>query len=205
MNCETCLGPLTKIHNQDYHHCPRCNSYRFPTDLASSVDPIVPLGKAVEAHCASCDGGLSMGTLHGRWAVCYCDNCRGFLIESGSLQVIAHDLRAHYVGEDDVPVAIDPQELSRQRSCPACLGKFDTHPYYGPGNVVIDSCPDCELTWLDHGELATIMRAPGARPSPDSSPVVPTYTHFPTDVVAESIVATGKFVIKNALRYVVMH
>ena len=91
------------------------------------------------------------------------------------------------------------------RNCPACLERFETHPYCGPGNVVIDSCRDCELTWLDHGELATIMRAPGQRPSPDSSPVVPTDTHIPTDPVAEALTETTKFVIRNALRYMVVH
>ena len=200
MKCETCLGALTKIHNQDYHRCAGCNSYRFPLQLTSSVDPIVAVGKTVEAECPKCDITLQLGLIHGRWNVCYCQNCRGFLIESGALQVIAHELRASYVGQDDVPVAIDPSELRCERSCPACRGQFDTHPYYGPGNVVIDSCHRCGLTWLDHGELATIMRAPGKRPSPDSSPVVPTYTHFPTDVVAE----TTMFVIKNALRFIAM-
>jgi Zn-finger nucleic acid-binding protein len=36
-----------------------------------------------------------------------------------------------------------------------------THPYYGPGNVVIDTCTACDLVWLDFGELAQIVDAPG--------------------------------------------
>jgi hypothetical protein len=36
-----------------------------------------------------------------------------------------------------------------------------THPYYGPGNVVIDSCESCDLLWLDFGELKQIVDAPG--------------------------------------------
>ena len=36
-----------------------------------------------------------------------------------------------------------------------------THPYYGPGNVVIDTCETCELVWLDFGELKQIVDAPG--------------------------------------------
>ena len=204
MNCQNCLGPVNKIHNQDYHHCPACHSYQFPEPMESSVDPIVPAGKSVEGDCPKCNTGLLLGLIHGRWNVCYCHICRGFLLESGALQVIAHFLRANYDGQDDAPVPIDPSELSCQRDCPACLARFDTHPYYGPGNVVIDSCHGCGLTWLDHGELATIMRAPGVRPSPDSSPVVPTYTHVPTDGVADALTATTKFVIKSALQYVVM-
>lgn len=36
-----------------------------------------------------------------------------------------------------------------------------THPYYGPGNVVIDTCEDCNIVWLDFGELSQIVDAPG--------------------------------------------
>jgi Zn-finger nucleic acid-binding protein len=35
------------------------------------------------------------------------------------------------------------------------------HPYYGPGNVVIDTCSRCDLIWLDFGELKQIADAPG--------------------------------------------
>ena len=38
---------------------------------------------------------------------------------------------------------------------------METHPYYGPGNVIIDSCGDCDLIWLDAGELKQIEHAPG--------------------------------------------
>jgi Zn-finger nucleic acid-binding protein len=37
---------------------------------------------------------------------------------------------------------------------------MDTHPYGGPGNVIIDTCENCSVNWLDHGELQRIVRAP---------------------------------------------
>jgi Zn-finger nucleic acid-binding protein len=39
--------------------------------------------------------------------------------------------------------------------------RLETHPYYGPGNVVIDSCAACDVIWLDFGELKQIVDAPG--------------------------------------------
>jgi Zn-finger nucleic acid-binding protein len=33
--------------------------------------------------------------------------------------------------------------------------------YYGPGNIVIDTCPPCDLVWLDAGELQRAIDAPG--------------------------------------------
>jgi Zn-finger nucleic acid-binding protein len=38
---------------------------------------------------------------------------------------------------------------------------MNTHPYYGPGSIVIDSCGNCGLVWLDGGELETVINAPG--------------------------------------------
>jgi Zn-finger nucleic acid-binding protein len=34
------------------------------------------------------------------------------------------------------------------------------HIYGGPGNVVIDSCENCQVNWLDHGELRRMALAP---------------------------------------------
>ena len=39
---------------------------------------------------------------------------------------------------------------------------MDTHPYYGPGNIVIDNCPACHIIWLDAAELKAIQEAPGS-------------------------------------------
>jgi len=43
---------------------------------------------------------------------------------------------------------------------------METHFYAGPGNVVMDSCENCELIWLDRGELMHIARAPDSREAP---------------------------------------
>jgi Zn-finger nucleic acid-binding protein len=37
---------------------------------------------------------------------------------------------------------------------------MSVHPYYGPGNAVVDTCGDCLLVWLDHSELSVIVTAP---------------------------------------------
>ena len=45
--------------------------------------------------------------------------------------------------------------------CPNCEGPMLTDWYYGPGNIVIDTCPACDLVWLDAGELRRVVDAPG--------------------------------------------
>ena len=36
-----------------------------------------------------------------------------------------------------------------------------TYQYMGPGNIVIDTCHDDDLIWLDYGELKKVVNAPG--------------------------------------------
>jgi Zn-finger nucleic acid-binding protein len=69
--------------------------------------------------------------------------------------------RSRAVGAPVTPRAIDQREMKRQVRCPSCRQAMDVHPYYGPGNVVIDSCSRCDLIWLDLGELNQITDAPG--------------------------------------------
>ena len=78
--------------------------------------------------------------------------------------------RAHR--EQEIARPIDHSTRSRRLRCPACERSLETHPYYGPGNVVIDSCAECGYVWLDHGELASVERAAGGRgPSSMSLPI----------------------------------
>ena len=36
-----------------------------------------------------------------------------------------------------------------------------THPHMGPGTIVIDTCDQCNLIWLDPGEFLRVINAPG--------------------------------------------
>jgi hypothetical protein len=54
----------------------------------------------------------------------------------------------------------DRATTERHLDCPQCHARMDTHPYEGPGNVVVDSCSICYLIWLDSGEILRIVRAP---------------------------------------------
>ena len=47
---------------------------------------------------------------------------------------------------------------------------MEVHPYYGPGNIIIDSCQECQYVWLDHGELRTVERSEGGA-EPETLPI----------------------------------
>ena len=164
MNCENCNTTMPKVHGQNHFECRPCNAFHFPTSIEEAEDSLQATGKMTEFQCCKCDQPLELGKLRNMLDVCFCDNCRGFVIDSESLGEVITELRRNYDGEDDKPRPINPDDLDAQHPCPACAEPMDAHPYYGPGNVVIDTCQHCKLGWLDHGELATIVRAPGVRP-----------------------------------------
>ena len=55
---------------------------------------------------------------------------------------------------------LDEQRVARERAshrmrCPRCGGHLVEHEHHG---VKIDTCPDCNGTWLDAGELEQLER-----------------------------------------------
>lgn len=90
--------------------------------------------------------------------VCYCGHCHGFLAEIDSFGVIVSKRRTNHGPNENCTEPIDSAELKRILTCPNCRQRMDTHPYFGGGNAVVDTCEGCGLIWLDVGELAIIER-----------------------------------------------
>ena len=164
MNCHNCHGHMIQVRNQNHYYCQPCNTFQFPTDIESAEDGLKPSGKVTDFQCPKCKLALEVGLLRGLVDVCFCQNCRGYVIDSSTLGHVITELRGSYQGPDDIPRPLDPREMDELDTCPACWELMDAHPYYGPGNVVLDTCIHCQLVWFDHGELARIVRAPGVRP-----------------------------------------
>ena len=51
--------------------------------------------------------------------------------------------------------------MHRRVICPQCGMDMIADRYYGPGNIIMDSCAGCDLLWLDYGELKQVIDAPG--------------------------------------------
>ena len=69
-------------------------------------------------------------------------------------------LRSRREADPNIPGSLDWKGLQRHIRCPRCANEMDTHPYGGPGNIVIDDCERCALNWLDYGELQRVIVAP---------------------------------------------
>ena len=156
-SCENCGAPMQPVRGRDYLYCEYCGSFAFPEP---SPDGVVLLGQRGEVDCPVCSTTLTTAAV-AEVRVLQCTTCRGVLAGQEAFSAIVKFVRAQTSGEPDPVRPVNQAELEREIDCPYCGQVMDTHPYYGPGNVVIDNCPRCSVVWLDYGELGVIRDAPG--------------------------------------------
>jgi len=145
--------------------CEYCQSVYFPE---KNDDGVRVLDEPSGQDCPVCSVPLFHAYL-GKSPIIYCTKCNGMLIAMGMLEGMIEELRDEH-GAGAAPVAGDKDDLGRKINCPQCHRPMDAHFYAGPGNVVIDSCEECCLIWLDRGALMRIVRAPDSPPESASSP-----------------------------------
>lgn len=120
------------------------------------MDRILPTGAILDSECPCCSHPLQTGLIEGRRGL-YCDHCFGILLRHEDFAGIIQERQSRRTGiESSEPRAIDPASFERRLNCPSCQVSMDVHPYYGPGNIVIDTCVPCGFMWLDHGELTRV-------------------------------------------------
>ncbi|MBI5030777.1 MAG: zf-TFIIB domain-containing protein [Chloroflexi bacterium] len=156
MNCENCGAPMRLVRNHDYYVCDYCGTFHHPDP---NRDGVRVLGESSDSECPVCQLMLVTAALD-RNPVLYCPNCRGILIHQ-AIFVFCLDYLRKRSKTPTPPQRFDPKELERPLRCPRCHRDMNTHPYGGPGNIVIDNCYTCSLVWLDYGELNRILTAPG--------------------------------------------
>jgi Zn-finger nucleic acid-binding protein len=135
--------------------CDYCQSTYFPE---KNDDGVRVLDEPSGQECPLCNVPLMRAVL-AKVPIIYCTGCRGILLPMQALEDLVEELRAEQ-GSEALPTAPDSEDLQRRIECPQCHHRMDAHFYAGPGNVVIDSCEDCCLVWLDRGALPRIVHAP---------------------------------------------
>lgn len=158
MNCTNCGAAMKLVEGRGHFVCEYCKTMHV-TDSAGG-DAVTVLGELSDQQCPVCHVNLISGVAGG-FEVLYCHQCRGLLTTNGKFRDIVQTLRKSDATRDETPPPFDPSEYERQLDCPICHQPMEAHPYYGPGNVVIDTCGHCFVVWLDHGELGVLQRAPG--------------------------------------------
>ncbi len=158
MSCKNCGALLALVGGRNYFYCEYCRSYFFPS--ASSDEVIVLDGPLDDTRCPVCKAWLARASVDG-YRGWHCLNCQGFLLDQSSFATIVKIRRTLASGPPEEPQPLNREELKRNLDCPSCREPLDTHPYYGPGNITVDTCRECHLIWLDHGKLRKIIHAPG--------------------------------------------
>jgi Zn-finger nucleic acid-binding protein len=156
MNCPNCGAAMRLNDEADYLICDYCQTPHFPDP---NSDGVRVLGISSDFPCPLCAVPLTHASIV-RERIFYCERCRGMLIGMGIFPEIVQDLRSRR--EATVAAAHPPNwdDLKRRIQCPRCRATMDTHPYCGPGNIIIDTCENCALNWLDYSELDRVVRAP---------------------------------------------
>jgi Zn-finger nucleic acid-binding protein len=145
--------------DQEYYRCDYCGSYYFPDP---SKDGVRVLGVAPEAvQCPVCAEPLHLAALDNQYRGYQCPRCLGLLLQGGAFSRVMTARRAWATRPPDAPRPLDRDQLARQIRCPMCHQPMSTHAYAGPGTIVIDNCDQCFVVWLDYGELARVVNAPG--------------------------------------------
>ena len=158
MNCRNCAAPMELFERRAYFFCRYCSTFEF-LDRAPQ-DGVHVLDRDGAMSCAVCEAPLAAALLDGTHRVRYCERCRGLLLARAAFADAVARRRAGS-GVVATPIPPDRTELNRRIACPSCGARMEVHPYFGPGNVIIDSCAACDLIWLDFGELKQITEAPG--------------------------------------------
>lgn len=143
-----------------YYYCEYCGTFDFIN--TPPIDGIHVLDRSGSTlQCPLCSAALAKSLLDEEFVIQHCERCRGLLLPRAEFAEAISRRRGRETGPPAAPVPMDARELKRQVSCPSCHAPMDVHPYYGPGNVVIDTCSRCDMVWLDFGELTQITQAPG--------------------------------------------
>jgi len=164
MNCPSCGAPLRLTPDEETYQCEYCRGiYKPPAD----EEGVSVLGEPSAWSCPVCNASLVQAAI-AETRIQYCTTCKGMLVPMAAFVQLVDALRSRRI-EGVVQAPADATNLSRKAECPCCHTPMDAHPYAGPGNVVIDTCENCQVNWLDHGELLRIVHAPDSR-RPESAP-----------------------------------
>lgn len=156
MNCPSCGASMKLEADNKYLSCSYCGHHHFPEP---NEDGVCILAEHAGADCPVCRKPLVHASIDSARLLC-CEACRGVLVSMDLFVWIVAHMRARWQTGVQPSAPAELRELDREVRCPHCHRKMDTHRYGGPGNVIIDNCPACQLNWLDYGEFRKIGSAP---------------------------------------------
>jgi Zn-finger nucleic acid-binding protein len=167
MNCPACGAPITPKPDTAGYKCDYCHAVFYPGEEDDGVVVSAePADAPVALDCPVSSQPLVLASI-AKTPLLYCTQCHGLLLPMNVLPGLIEAVRAGQT-KPAVQTPPDQDDLKRTLQCPQCHKRMDTHFYAGPGNVIVDSCSDCWLIWLDRGELTRIAHAPDEEDTTES-------------------------------------
>ncbi|MFN2197997.1 MAG: zf-TFIIB domain-containing protein [Anaerolineales bacterium] len=157
MNCANCGAPMIYHRARATFECQYCLGVYIPEADDQGLRMIDEQARHI---CPLCDQPLVWADLDGFPAE-ICPQCRGVLMLQSLFGKAVRVLRARARTPAVEPGLLDRSGLERRVRCPGCCQEMDNHIYAGPGNIVIDTCLNCGLIWLDYRELRQVLDTPG--------------------------------------------
>jgi Zn-finger nucleic acid-binding protein len=158
MTCENCGAPMRLSRDQGLMICDYCGSQATPPVDEDGVVVLDPTGH----NCPVCQTALANASIDSH-ELLYCTRCHGMLFDMEKFLPLLEVLREYRYWSRSSRAPHGPAD-GRILHCPLCNQGMDRHPYGGGGNVDVDSCEQCEVLWLDRGELSRIVAAPDRDP-----------------------------------------
>jgi Zn-finger nucleic acid-binding protein len=123
----------------------------LPTE--SGMEKTVDQPGTEAPHCPRCRAALAAGASHSV-NLYLCQSCRGVLLRRKSLVRLLTALGRELAGTLDPDRDIEAvPDRGAGLSCPLCRGGMDNFGYMGSKQVILDTCPACDVLWLDPREL----------------------------------------------------
>ena len=152
MNCPSCGAPMRP--HGDALQCDYCRNVVVPD---KSPDGVRLLAESPNQACPVCAIPLMHATLD-QTGILACAKCRGIAVPMQAFEPLIDNARTRPTPA--IAPSTEAPDLDRRFPCPTCHRTMDAHFYAGGGRVVIDSCEQCLLIWLDFNELPRIAHAP---------------------------------------------
>jgi Zn-finger nucleic acid-binding protein len=167
MTCPNCGATVRLDRDRDLMICDYCGSQSTPP---VDEDGVQVTGETT-SPCGICHTPLSTARIEAR-DLLYCTKSHGILVSMDDFGLMIEDLREHRCRAAALLTPRGPAEFGHDLRCPLCKGAMNYHAYGGGdiGNVMIDSCEDCCVVWLDRGVLGRILITPDSESvySPDA-------------------------------------
>jgi Zn-finger nucleic acid-binding protein len=148
---------MTLLPTRPCWQCAHCSTQVSPQPAAEGVRITAEPGH----ECPVCRLPLRRAIMDDREHIEICERCKGILLEQRAFGDTLVARRRAADTPSVIPHPADRRDLERRTACPRCRRTMLTDWYYGPGNIVIDTCPSCQVVWLDAGELQRAIDAPG--------------------------------------------